>query len=305
MALHPETHPWPVMKHYILKLLILLHAHSALAAQDIPTGWNMISLKDIKLRTIDGDTFEADLNRNGRIAGKQERVRLLYVDTPELNESHKGKDLKHGIPARGFLENKLASGDCRLWVDPENSIGNRGRLLGLLECAKTNISLELITQGHSYFDTRFSQPRDYVLYARQEARAFNARLGIWSRTDSRNAYLKRLRDEGKTVYSLKNPLFKVQPKESLSLQPAVHEGRFLRVRGRVETIRDLSRGARLIFLQNRFLKPGLPVITFPKQRKASRMENLRVKTRIQVEGFVQLYRGKQWQIRFHRGMVLN
>jgi len=28
-------------------------------------------------------------------------------------------------------------------------------------------------------------------------------------------------------------------------------------------------------------------------------------TRIQVEGFVQLYRGKQWQIRMHRGMVLD
>ena len=169
MALHPETHPWPEMKHYTLKLLILLFAHSALAAQDIPTGWKMISLKNIKLKTIDGDTFEADLNRNGRIAGKQERVRLLYVDTPELNESHKGKDQEHGIPARIFLKNKLASGDWKLWVDPENSIGNRGLLLGLLECVKTNISLELITQGHSYFDTSFSQPQDNVLYARQEA----------------------------------------------------------------------------------------------------------------------------------------
>ena len=57
MALHPETHPWPEMKHYILKLLILLLAHSTLTTQDIPTRWNMISLKNIKLRTIDGDTL--------------------------------------------------------------------------------------------------------------------------------------------------------------------------------------------------------------------------------------------------------
>ena len=257
------------------------------------------------LKTIDGDTFEADLNRNGRIAGKQERVRLLYVDTPELNESHKGKDLLHGIPAKDFLKQKLNTGRCSLWVDPENSRGNRGRLLGLVECSGININLELIREGHSYFDTRFSRPRNYVLYARQEAQAFNSRRGIWSSLDSRKAYLKRLRDEGKTVYSLKNPLFRAEPRESLNLKPAQYKGLFLRVRGAVLKTRDLSRGAQLIFLKSRNLKQGLPVITFKEQRKENRLEQLSRGTRIQVEGFVQLYRGKQWQIRMHRGMVLD
>ena len=59
--------------------------------KDFHGGWNLISLKDLKLKTIDGDTFEADLNRNGRIAGKQERVRLLYVDTLELMNPIKGR----------------------------------------------------------------------------------------------------------------------------------------------------------------------------------------------------------------------
>ena len=117
--------------------------------------------------------------------------------------------------------------------------------------------------------------------------------------------LEKIERRGETVYSLKNPLLKAQPKESLSLKPAAHEGRFLRDRGRVEIIPDLSRGAHSIFLKNRFLKPGLTVITFSKQRKAIRMKILSVKTLIQVEGFVKLYRGKKWQIRFHRGMELN
>ena len=116
-------------------------------------------------------------------------------------------------------------------MDPENSRGNRGRLLGLVECSGTNINLELIREGHSYFDTRFSRPRNYVLYARQEAQAFNSRRGIWSSLDSRKAYLKRLRDEGKTVYSLKNPLFRAEPRESLNLKPAQNNGLFLKVRG--------------------------------------------------------------------------
>ena len=208
------------MKHLFLKLLICFFTFSAHGSQGLPRGWNLISLKDLKLKIIDGDTFEADLNRNGRIAGKQERVRLLYVDTPELNESHKGKDLLHGIPAKDFLKQKLITGRCSLWVDPENSRGNRGRLLGLVECSGININLELIREGHSYFDTRFSRPRNYVLYARQEAQAFNSGRGIWSSLDFRKAYLKRLRDEGKTVYSLKNPLYRAEPRESLNLKPA-------------------------------------------------------------------------------------
>ena len=115
MALHPETHPWPVMKHYILKLLILLLAHSALVAQDIPTGWNMISLKDIKLRTIDGDTFEADLNRNGRIAGKQELVRLLicrYSRTQRIPQGQGSGAWHH--PSMRFFKKQTCFGGCSL-----------------------------------------------------------------------------------------------------------------------------------------------------------------------------------------------
>ncbi len=36
------------------------------------------------------------------LTNPQERVRLLYVDTPELKKSHKGKDPKLGLPAKGF-----------------------------------------------------------------------------------------------------------------------------------------------------------------------------------------------------------
>ena len=66
----------------------------------------------MKLRVIDGDTFDADFNRNGRFSNPQERVRLLYVDTPELKKSHKGKDPKLGLPAKGFLRTVLSKTNC-------------------------------------------------------------------------------------------------------------------------------------------------------------------------------------------------
>jgi len=70
--------------------------------QALPKNWEKISLKKMNLRVIDGDTIDADFNRNGHFSNPEERVRLLYVDTPELKKSHKGKDSKLGLPAKGF-----------------------------------------------------------------------------------------------------------------------------------------------------------------------------------------------------------
>ena len=53
----------------------------------------------MKVRVIDGEAFDADIDRNGLFSNPEERIRLLYVDTPELTESHKGKDPRHDLPA--------------------------------------------------------------------------------------------------------------------------------------------------------------------------------------------------------------
>ena len=108
----------------------------------------------MKAKVIDGDTFEADRNRNGKFSNHEEQIRLLYVDTPELSKSHKLKDQKFGLPAKGFLSSVLRGKKAMLWVDPSNRTGNYGRLLSILEVKGHNINLALIKQGHSYFDTR-------------------------------------------------------------------------------------------------------------------------------------------------------
>jgi len=77
-----------------LSLIMMPQQILAEEEQALPKKWKNISLKKMKLRVIDGDTFDADFNRNGRFTNPQERVRLLYVDTPELKKSHKGKDPK-------------------------------------------------------------------------------------------------------------------------------------------------------------------------------------------------------------------
>ena len=155
--------------------------------------------------------------------------------------------IKWRICCMGFLPKIFWS---KNWI-PEDAVygwirkipgENRGCLLGLVECSGININYELIREGHSYFDTCFSRPRNYVLYARQEAQTFNSRKGIWSSLDSRNTFLKRLRDQGKTVYFLKNLLFRAEPKKSLNLRTAQYKGLFLRIRGSLVKIQELSRG---------------------------------------------------------------
>ena len=42
----------------------------------------------MKVRVIDADAFDVDIDRNGLFSNPEERIRLLYVDTPELSESH-------------------------------------------------------------------------------------------------------------------------------------------------------------------------------------------------------------------------
>ena len=112
----------------------------------------------MKAKVIDGDTFDADLNRNGKFSNPEERIRLLYVDTPELSKSHKGKDPKFGLPAKGYLNSVLRKTKVVLWVGPSNHTGNYVRLLEVLEVKGHNINLALIKQGHSYFDTCYSWP---------------------------------------------------------------------------------------------------------------------------------------------------
>jgi endonuclease YncB( thermonuclease family) len=285
----------------ILWGLFELGLPGALQAQDpaFPIHWQTLDLTDHQVRVIDGDTFDVDLNQNGRLEKKNERVRLLFVDTPELSDSHKGRDRKHGLPARQALE-ELLGDRVRLWVNPEEPQDRHGRWLGILETMQGNANLALIRDGHSYFDTRFSFPENYEDYARAEIRAFDLSLGIWGDRDSRRSYLLRLRDEGKTVYSRKNPLFFINHMSPDEVDPELHKNRFLRVRGQVQRVQKLRRGAALIFLHHPRSRAGLAVFCYSSLCQLIQAESLKPGQEVVAEGFLQHYQSRQWQIRLHR-----
>jgi len=278
---------------------------AAFSLEGLPVNWEKHDISHLKKEVIDGDTFRVDLNEDGRFSTKKESIRLLYVDTPELSFSHKGKNLKFGIPAKRFLHNALQYRSIVLWVDPKNSSGNYGRTLGVLQIKTHNVNLKLISEGHSYFDTRFSRPLEYQVYAKAEIQAFDNYRGIWSTRASRKAYLNRLRTEGTTVYSHKNPYFIARKRAAEFLNPRAYNGRFVRVYGVVKSIKKLRNGAKIWYLDHRRLKGGLAVISFRKQRVALNLEgNVKRGDKIHIEGFVNHYKNRIWQIQLHRGFLL-
>ena len=297
---------WRIVLSRMLPVLLLaLSGEDALAGtQALPDGWDALLLSGRKFRVIDGDTFDADLNGDGRLTKSRERIRLLYVDTPELSKSHQGRDVRLGQSAKAFLAEVLERRQIRLWVNPDYPKGNHGRLLGVLESEGRNVNLGLITQGHSYFDTRFAFPEDYVTYARAEVAAFERQRGIWSSRTSRKRYLQRLRREGKTVYSAKNPWFRIKKVAARRIHLPELQDRFIRVVGTIQKIRKLRKGAKLVYLEHDQIRSGVPVITFENQRRWQKLEGLKRGETVLIEGFVSQYK-QEWQIRLHRGVRLD
>ena len=127
-------------------------------------------------RVVDGDTLVVD------IAGQEERVRLIGVDTPET--VHPNKPVEYfGKEASAFTK-RIAEGEIvRLKSDPQNS--NRDRYNRLLRYVYlpdgTCLNEEIIRQGYgfAYVKYPFSRMEEYRALERE---AREAGQGLWSAT---------------------------------------------------------------------------------------------------------------------------
>ncbi|MEE8395010.1 MAG: thermonuclease family protein [bacterium] len=257
-----------------------------------------IVLRTPPLHVNDGDTFEADLDGDGRLELPGERVRLLFVDTPELHKSRKGQDLKHGVPARAFLAAALARPPLTLLPVGRRKYDRYGRLLAVVMAGGLEVNLALVRAGHSYFDTRFSFPSNYGRYAEAEGEAFQKRRGIWGDPHSREAYLARLRKELKTPRAPKNPLYAPGLRETASLHPQSWLGRFLRIRGRLLERRIYRNGARLLLFQG----APRPLAVYVGRQVGRKLATdfWPLGASFLLDGFVTRYRGRP-QLTLHYG----
>lgn len=135
----------------------------------------------IVTRITDGDTLHVTIN------GKEEKIRILYIDTPEKYGGSKlNKDAKKaGISADKEQElGKLSSGyAAKFFIIGDQVVINSdkkdqyGRMLGTVNKNGVDYSTQIIRDGYSciYKKAKYPKELDNVL---QEAK--QSKKGLWS-----------------------------------------------------------------------------------------------------------------------------
>ena len=122
----------------------------------------------------------------------------------------------------------------QIWVSPRFPRDRYQWTLVLLQAEGANVNLLLIGLGHSLFDDRYQLPSNFDSYVDAEARAYEEKRGIWSTYALRRRYLKRLVNEGRTIYSRTNRRYVTKLQKAESVELARYDKRFIKLAGRLE-----------------------------------------------------------------------
>lgn len=126
------------------------------------------------IRVSDGDTIVVD------VAGVEESVRLIGVDTPETRDPRQPVQC-FGQAASAFTKQLIADHPVRLEADPESS--NRDRYNRLLRYvylpSNTLVNAEIIRQGYGFAYTSFTFTKQKE-FEQLEEYARQNNLGLWS-----------------------------------------------------------------------------------------------------------------------------
>ena len=107
------------------------------------------------LRVVDGDTVDVDINLGFGVWLKDERVRIMGIDTPESRTADRVEDL-FGEAAKSRLKELMKDGGKLITTedkDGEDMKGKFGRILGDFyvehEGKKARVTDVLIEEGHA------------------------------------------------------------------------------------------------------------------------------------------------------------
>lgn len=170
----------------VLGFCLLCLLAGCLGPTDRPTSYNATVVG-----VIDGDTIDVRL-----ADGREERVRLLGVDTPEVAGPTSPGEFA-GVPnttagraclravgenASAFVRSQVDGKSIHLEIDPRaDRRGGFGRLLAYVFENGTHLNRGLLARGYArVFDTEFGR-RAAFESARDAARAANR--GVWSCRD--------------------------------------------------------------------------------------------------------------------------
>jgi micrococcal nuclease len=154
---------------FVLGTGLIACSHAALGskASSSPTGLVVPVLK-----VTDGDTIHV------RYQGRDERVRLIGVDTPEV-PWYGGEGECYGVEAGLYARERLSGHIVGLVFDvaPRDRYG---RLLAYVYVARELFNLTLVRLGYAEDDPVAPDTRMASLFAAAESQAKSAGRGLWS-----------------------------------------------------------------------------------------------------------------------------
>ena len=136
---------------------------------------------------VDGDTVDVDINLGFGVWLKDERVRIMGIDTPESRTSDRVEDL-FGEAAKSRLKELMKNGGKLITTedkDGEDMKGKFGRILGDFyvehDGKKTRVTDVLIEEGHAV--AYFGGSKEEIALKHMANRQKLLREGIVSQED--------------------------------------------------------------------------------------------------------------------------
>jgi micrococcal nuclease len=157
----------------VLAVLAVVLALASCEGKDFdpdPAGEKRVQTAPV-VRAVDGDTIEV------RLAGAEEDVRYIGVDTPESVKPGAPVDC-YALAASHFTERTVEGETVRLVFDRERR-DVYGRLLAYVYLGDRFLNAELVRRGYARTLTIPPNDRHAERFARLERRAATAGRGLW------------------------------------------------------------------------------------------------------------------------------
>ena len=131
------------------------------------------SLDEYKVvRVVDGDTFIIDYK------GKEERVRLIGIDTPESVHPNESKNTEEGIKTSNYTKERLEGKMVKIELDVQQR-DKYGRILAYAYLDDKMYNKELLELGYAKLATYPPNVKYVEEFTKIQEKARENKVGLW------------------------------------------------------------------------------------------------------------------------------
>ena len=135
------------------------------------------------IKVVDGDTVDVDIDLGFGVTLRDERVRIMGIDTPESRTRDKVEDL-FGEAAKARLKELMANGAKLITTEDrkgEDMKGKFGRILGDFKIGDKLVTDILVEEGHAV--AYFGGSKDEIQLKHEANRQKLLREGVIAQAD--------------------------------------------------------------------------------------------------------------------------